>query len=131
MGIEIERKFLLASDGLTGYLENAEELAQYGGLEGDTVTKNLVDLAKTRGGKDNITVVLVRLGGDAKDDERAKRLALKREVLGRMPLFARLSDREILRVMQSVEVRKYDDGQIVIREGEKAPALYVLMPMRV
>lgn len=124
-------QFILASDGLTGYLENTEELAKYAGQDGDSVTKSLVDLAKQRGGKDNITVVLVRLGGDANDDERAKRLALKREVLGRMPLFARLSDREILRVMQSVEVRTYDDGQIVIREGDKGDELFIVLAGKV
>ncbi|HSO31230.1 MAG TPA: Stp1/IreP family PP2C-type Ser/Thr phosphatase, partial [Labilithrix sp.] len=113
-------QFLLASDGLTGYLETTDELAAYVAKDGDTATKALVDLAKTRGGKDNITVVLVRLGGEAKgDEERAKRLALKRDVLARMPLFARLGDRELLRVMQSVEVRSFDDGQVIIREGDK------------
>src|SRR5438552_1028819 len=75
--------FLLASDGLTGYLEKTEELGPFLGEDGDAAVKGLVDLAKERGGKDNITVVLVSLGGEARDDERAKRLALKREVLGR------------------------------------------------
>ncbi|MBX3186261.1 MAG: Stp1/IreP family PP2C-type Ser/Thr phosphatase [Labilithrix sp.] len=124
-------QFLLASDGLTGYLETAEELLAFTGKDGDSATKGLVDLAKTRGGKDNITVVLVRLGGEATDDERAKRLALKREVLGRMPLFARLSDRELLRVMQSVEVRSYDDGQVVIREGDKGDELFIVLSGKV
>jgi len=124
-------QFLLASDGLTGYLETPDELAPYVAQDGDAATKGLVDLAKTRGGKDNITVVLVRLGGEAKDDERAKRLALKREVLGRMPLFARLSDRELLRVMQSVEVRSYDDGQVVIREGDKGDELFIVLSGKV
>src|SRR6478672_5142476 len=60
-------QFLLASDGLTGYLETTDELAPYVATDGDTATKALVELAKVRGGKDNITVVLVRLGGEAKD----------------------------------------------------------------
>ena len=124
-------QFLLASDGLTGYLETTDELAPYVAKDGDTATKALVELAKTRGGKDNITVVLVRLGGEAKDDERAKRLALKREVLGRMPLFARLGDRELLRVMQSVEVRSYDDAQVVIREGDKGDELFIVLSGKV
>lgn len=124
--------FVLASDGLTGYLETTEELAPYLAHDGDTATKQLVDLAKSRGGKDNITVVLVRLGGDAKDnDERARRLALKREVLQRMPLFARLNDRELLRVMQAVEVRSYDDGQVVIREGDKGDELFIVLSGKV
>jgi serine/threonine protein phosphatase PrpC/CRP-like cAMP-binding protein len=124
-------QFLLASDGLTGYLESTDELAPYVAKDGDTATKALVELAKVRGGKDNITVVLVRLGGEAKDDERAKRLALKREVLGRMPLFARLSDRELLRVMQAVEVRSYDDQAVVIREGDKGDELFIVLSGKV
>jgi PPM family protein phosphatase len=126
-------QFLLASDGLTGYLETTEELIPYVAQDGDSATKQLVELAKTRGGKDNITVVLVRLGGggDAKDDERAKRLALKREVLGRMPLFARLGERELLRVMQAVEVKHYDDTQVVIREGDKGDELFIVLSGKV
>jgi serine/threonine protein phosphatase PrpC/CRP-like cAMP-binding protein len=124
-------QFLLASDGLTGYLESTDELAPYVAKDGDSATKALVDLAKGRGGKDNITVVLVRLDGEVKDDERAKRLALKREVLGRMPLFARLSDRELLRVMQAVEVRSYDDQAVVIREGDKGDELFIVLSGKV
>jgi serine/threonine protein phosphatase PrpC len=124
-------QFLLASDGLTGYLESTDELVPFVAQDGDSATKALVELAKVRGGKDNITVVLVRLGGEAKDDERAKRLALKREVLGRMPLFARLSDRELLRVMQSVEVRSYDDQAVVIREGDKGDELFIVLSGKV
>jgi len=124
-------QFLLASDGLTGYLESTDELAPFVAHDGDTATKELVDLAKTRGGKDNITVVLVRLGGEAKDDEAAKRLALKREVLGRMPLFARLSDRELLRVMQSVEVRSFEHQAVIIREGDKGDELFIVLSGKV
>jgi PPM family protein phosphatase len=124
--------FLLASDGLTGYLEAPAELAPHLANDGDAASKSLVELAKERGGKDNITVVLVRLPGDqGQDVERAKRLALKREVLQRMPLFARLSDRELLRVMQTVEVRTYDDGQTVIREGDKGDELFIVLSGKV
>ncbi len=124
--------FLLTSDGLTGYLETADELAPWFQQDGDSASKGLVQLAKERGGKDNITVVIVRLGGDVvENDERAKRLALKREVLARMPLFARLGDRELLRVMQSVEVRKYEDGQVVIREGDKGDELFIVLSGKV
>ena len=124
--------FLLTSDGLTGYLETADELAPWFAQDGDTASKGLVELAKERGGKDNITVVIVRLVADAAaGDDRAKRLALKRETLARMPLFARLSDRELLRVMQAVEVRKYEPEQVVIREGDKGDELFIVLSGKV
>jgi PPM family protein phosphatase len=123
---------ILASDGLHGYLENPEELAPSLALEGDASVKALIDLANARGGKDNITTVVVKVGEEgAVDAERAKRLALKRDVLAHMPLFSRLTERELLRVMQAVEVREFADGDLVIREGDKGDELFIVLEGRV
>jgi serine/threonine protein phosphatase PrpC/CRP-like cAMP-binding protein len=119
---------VLASDGLHGYLETPEELAAPLALEGDAGVKALIELANARGGKDNITTVVVKVGEEgAVDAERAKRLAMKRDVLANMPLFSRLSERELLRVMQAVEVREYKDGEVVIREGDKGDELFIVL----
>jgi PPM family protein phosphatase len=123
---------ILASDGLHGYLETPEELAPSLALEGDASVKALIDLANARGGKDNITTVVVKVGEEgAVDAERAKRLALKRDVLAHMPLFSRLTERELLRVMQAVEVREFADGELVIREGDKGDELFIVLEGRV
>jgi PPM family protein phosphatase len=123
---------LLASDGLHGYLESSEELRAPLSLEGDEGVKALVTLANDRGGKDNITTLLVKFGEEgAIDAERARRLALKRDVLANMPLFERLTERELLRVMQAVEVRAYDDGDVVIREGDKGDELFIVLEGKV
>lgn len=118
--------FLLATDGLHGYVEAPDELGPYFKKEGAQATKALVDLANTRGGKDNITAVIVHVG-EAADDTRAKRFALKREVLAKMPIFAPLSEREILRVMQAVEVRTFKNGDTVIREGDRGDELFIVL----
>jgi len=122
-------QLLLASDGLHGYLRNEEDLKdRLSEVDGDVAVQSLIDLANERGGKDNITTVLVRVGeGTQLDGERAKKLQLKREVLAGMPLFARLSERELLRVMQVAEVRPYDSGDTVIREGEKGDELFIVL----
>ena len=123
---------ILASDGLHGYLETPEELAPSLALEGDASVKALIDLANARDGKDNITTVVVKVGEEgAVDAERAKRLALKRDVLAHMPLFSRLTERELLRVMQAVEVREFADGELVIREGDKGDELFIVLEGRV
>jgi len=120
--------FILASDGLTGYLEHAQELASHLEKGGDQAAKSLIDLANGRGGQDNITVVIVAVGSEgAVDEGRARRLALKREVLAKMPLFARLSERELLRVMQAVEVRAYEPDEIVIQEGARGDELFIVL----
>jgi serine/threonine protein phosphatase PrpC len=122
-------QFLLASDGLHGYIAHTAELEPYFEEEdGEAAARGLIELANKKGGKDNITAVLVRLGeGDAKDSVRAKRLALKRDVLVKMPLFSRLQERELLRVMQVAEVIGFEPGQAVVREGEKGDELFIML----
>jgi serine/threonine protein phosphatase PrpC len=120
--------FLLASDGLTGYVESNEELAAELRADGDAAVKSLIRLANDRGGKDNITTVIVKLGDDGVCDEAgARQLALKRDVLAKMPLFVHLSERELLRVLQAVEVRPYQAGQVVIKEGAKGDELFIVL----
>jgi serine/threonine protein phosphatase PrpC len=123
---------VLASDGLHGYLETAEDLREPLALEGDESVKALITLANERGGKDNITTLVVKVGEEGADDAaRARRLALKRDVLANMPLFARLTERELLRVMQSVEVRAFADGASVIKEGDKGDELFIVLEGKV
>ena len=120
--------YLLCSDGLSDYFQSNELAKMATGRPPDTVTKELVAFAKAKGGKDNITAVIVKLGEEGAGDEaRARRLALKRDVLAKMPLFGRLSERELLRVMQAVEVREYEDGQVVIRAGDKGDELFIVL----
>ncbi|MEO8799248.1 MAG: cyclic nucleotide-binding domain-containing protein, partial [Polyangiaceae bacterium] len=120
--------FVLASDGLTGYLNDASELAEHLAKGGDAAAKSLIDLANSRGGKDNITDVIVKIGDEGQaDDARVKRIALKRDVLAKVPLFARLSERELLRVMQAVEVRSFQDGEAVIKEGDRGDELFIVL----
>jgi serine/threonine protein phosphatase PrpC len=119
---------VLASDGLHGYLETPDELNAPLALEGDASVKAMVQLANARGGKDNITTIVVKVGEEgAVDPAQAKRLALKRDVLANMPLFARLTERELLRVMQAVQVREFADAEAVIREGDKGDELFIVL----
>ncbi|MGK3986200.1 Stp1/IreP family PP2C-type Ser/Thr phosphatase [Sorangium sp. So ce136] len=122
-------QFLLASDGLHGYIAHTAELEPFFEEEnGEVAANGLIDLANKKGGKDNITAVLVRLGqGDHRDSVRARLLALKRDVLAKMPLFARLQEREMLRVMQVAEVLSFEPGQIVVREGDRGDELFIVL----
>jgi protein phosphatase len=52
--------FLLCSDGLHGYLRS-EEIPAYISGGGDEAVRRLIELANARGGKDNITAVIVEV----------------------------------------------------------------------
>jgi serine/threonine protein phosphatase PrpC/CRP-like cAMP-binding protein len=123
-------RFLLCSDGLSGYFEDdTETLGQMLAMpEAEKATRSLIDTANERGGKDNITAVIVTVGdASARDETRAKRLQLKRDILARMPLFRPLNDREILRVLQVTEVVPFKDNEVVITEGDKGEELFTVL----
>ena len=122
-------QFLLATDGLTGYLATDQELlARLGGQDGEQAVHALIDLANARGGKDNITVVLLRIGRTETDDgSRARLLALKQEVLARVPLFCRLDERELGSILGIATVGGYAAGETVVREGEYGDELFVVL----
>ncbi|MDY0004430.1 MAG: protein phosphatase 2C domain-containing protein [Polyangia bacterium] len=54
-------RFLLCSDGLHGYLQPGE-IEQHGVGDQASACRAFIDLANGRGGKDNITVVMVDIG---------------------------------------------------------------------
>jgi serine/threonine protein phosphatase PrpC len=53
-------RFLLCSDGLHGYLRD-EDIPPIVRLGGDAAVRRFIDLANQRGGKDNITAILVEI----------------------------------------------------------------------
>jgi PPM family protein phosphatase len=123
-------RFLLCSDGLSGYFEDdVEELGRMMSQPEESIAvKAMIDAANSRGGKDNITAVLVGYGDSSKRDEkRARKVQLKRDILARMSLFRALNDREILRLLQVVEVIAFKDGDVVIHEGDKGEELFIVL----
>lgn len=58
--VEPGDRYLLCSDGLHGYLQ-MEEIPDIVDLGGDNAVQAFIDLANLRGGRDNITAVLVEI----------------------------------------------------------------------
>jgi serine/threonine protein phosphatase PrpC len=126
-------RFLLCTDGLSGYFEapegSLEELAhKLNKPDPDSVVGDLVETAKHRGGKDNITAVLVTLGAiEAEDAQRLRELEAQKAVLAGTPLFSALNARELRQVLQVTEVEQYLDRQTIVREGEQGEQLYIVL----
>ena len=123
-------RFLLCTDGLSGYFE--EDLEGLGRLltnpDADAAVRFLIERANEQGGKDNITAVVVTVGDmSARDEGRATQLQLQRDTLARMPLFRSLAERELLRVLQVTDVVGYKNGETVITEGEKGEELFIVL----
>ena len=60
LGLASGDRFLLCSDGLHGYLRE-QDVAPILALGGDRAVKRFIDLANERGGKDNITAIVVEV----------------------------------------------------------------------
>ena len=60
VGLRAGDRFLLCSDGLHGYLRD-REVAPIVKLGGDEAVRRFIELANERGGKDNITAILVEI----------------------------------------------------------------------
>ena len=60
LGLAPGDRFLLCSDGLHGYLKD-DDVVPIVKLGGEKAVKHFIDLANQRGGKDNVTAVLVEI----------------------------------------------------------------------
>ena len=73
-------RFLLCSDGLAGYLDEAELARLFSDTAEDELAQKLIDLANERGGKDNITAVVVKVpDAESGVDRLAREVNLKLE----------------------------------------------------
>jgi len=125
--------FLLATDGLTGYLKD-EEIAQV--VEKTDTIKNIpqafIKLANSRGGKDNITNIVVNLiDTDGKSKALEKEISLKIETIRKMPIFKFLTYKELVRIMNITEVKVFPPDQLVITENEEGEDLFIVLKGRV
>jgi CRP-like cAMP-binding protein len=123
---------LLCSDGLHGYLEESEIPKLLSETPEEEVTKALASLANDRGGKDNITAIVVRVpDAESGIDKLARDVNLKLDILHKMPLFRFLTYQELVRVLNLTEVRSYEAQRPVVSEGEDGDELFIVLTGRV
>ncbi len=121
-------QFLLASDGLTGYLKN-EDIAPVIDKAGDDITQvpnAFIELANERGGKDNITNIVVRMQREG-DEALTKEVNLKLDTIRAMPLFKYLSYKELVKVLNITQAVEVQSGEKLISEGEEGQCLYIIL----
>jgi hypothetical protein len=122
--------FLLASDGLTQYLQDGE-LAPLSDSTLEEATAELIGMANERGGSDNITALAVRVEPDLSDPVgdavRTSEFATKIAAFRGLPIFRHLEYGELIRVLSATDVAAFAAGDVVLREGEQGEAMYVVL----
>ncbi len=120
-------RYLLCSDGLYPYFEEADLPELLVADDVRTLPQSLVDMANEGGGHDNITAVVLRVGAAEETQTRAAELSLKLEVLKGMPMFRYLSYKELVRVMNITHTETFEDGASIFEEGDPGDAMHVVL----
>jgi serine/threonine protein phosphatase PrpC len=120
---------LLCSDGLHQYAGQGVDLAQVlAGEEPQRVSRALVDAANASGGSDNVTAVVVRVPSATEEIDGARRaLAADLDALGHVLLFAELTLRERVTVMNRFKASEHATGSVILGEGDRSESLFVVV----
>jgi len=119
--------FLLCSDGLYEYLDDRDIERALVLPDVHEAPGRLIELANTRGGKDNITALVVQMVGDESDVDRAAELNLTLDILRHAPIFKELSYQQLVRILNVARQYSFDPGETIFQEGDEGDDLCVLL----
>jgi PPM family protein phosphatase len=135
-------RYLLCTDGLHGYVQDEEVAKVLAQDDLGQVVKKFIDLANERGGKDNITALVVAAEGTPAQvaagvpvgptdvelvSDAEARLAAIRE----MPLFRHLNYKEQMAVLAIGHDAAFPPGQEIVVQGSIGEEMYVVVGGRV
>ncbi len=120
-------RYLLCSDGLSGYWEDdpADLQPLVVGDDLETICDGLIDAANAQGGKDNITAVLIQLPGTEEMAESEAEFAHE-EVLRRCPLAQGMTDRDVRTLHRWMKSVEHQAGTRFLQPGDAADSLMVV-----
>ena len=120
--------YLLCSDGLYNYFPDASEMNPKLEMSNlDAALGDLISLALDRGGHDNCTGVIFRIGGTPPPVENATAAEQRIAILKRIPIFAHLTYNELVKVLGLTQLARAKEGDIIINEGERGDELFVIL----
>lgn len=123
--------YILCSDGLHGYLQDDEVAPLVAAVEPKELPKRLIALANERGGKDNITAVVVTVSGDASAAGEEVEAQSRMEALRKIPLFRHLTYKEQTAILSIATTRTFPAGREIVTEGQPGEELYIVVRGRV
>ncbi len=118
--------FLLCSDGLYEYVDDNDIARMLALPEVREIPGRLIDMANTRGGKDNITALVIQVPEDGGSD-RAAEINFTLDTLKNIPLFQQLTYQQLVRIMNLTRIVPFSAGDVLCEQGELADELFVIL----
>jgi PPM family protein phosphatase len=121
-------RFLLCSDGMHAYIDEKDLPDQLAAGDVKEVPTSLIGIANKGGGHDNITAIVLRVGGTAGAEATPRQadVTLKLEILKGMQMFRYLSYKELVKVAAIAEMSELAADQVVFSTGAQGDAMYVV-----
>jgi len=116
-------ELLLCTDGLTAHMAREEMAALLTELTPQGAVEEMVRLANDRGGRDNISAIVVRT--DPTSTANGAAVTRRLAALRRVPVFQHLNSAELLSVLDLAQVADYPGGAKVIAGGGAGQCLFV------
>jgi serine/threonine protein phosphatase PrpC len=123
--------FLLCSDGLHGYLPDEELPKVIEGIPLAELPAKLIALANERGGKDNVTAVVVGISDGGAPLEELEETTSRMEVLKSIPIFRHLTYKEQTAILSIASTRSFPVDEEIIVEGHSGDELFIVVRGRV
>jgi len=120
---------LLCSDGLYSYFtprKLRDVFVEHGASNTEAVLRGLINGALERGGRDNITGVLLHV----EDDPTKKEYVIARrklEIIQQLSLFRYLTFTELLHLMNLAHAERFAQGTAIFTEGQEGESLFIIL----
>ncbi len=124
--LDLGDRLLICSDGMYRYVGLRELGFTMAGDVGDRTAGGLVELANSRGGRDNITVVLC-LAAAEDEAERVPPIRERMEILRKVDLFQYCTYRELMALCEISEQRDHEAGDLLFSEGDPGRECFVVV----
>lgn len=122
-------QFLICTDGLHNYLVDDEIVTVFQEHDGDRLIPRLISCANQRGGKDNITSIVIRVSSPW-DSVAATQLDVAPDIFSSLRLLQGLDFVDSTTFLQHGQVKSFIGAETIVEEEQPLEGLYLILDGR-
>jgi PPM family protein phosphatase len=120
-------QFLLCSDGLSEYMHCPDfEKVFLSSQDPEINLKKFIKYANEKGGKDNITAVIVNIE-DVGSKDKVGNISDKIKTLKKVPLFKNLNYKELNKLIEIIHMKIYGVNELIIKENSIGEDMFIIL----